>query len=77
MHLRPGTRRQADQSNFVALLRQGLGTHLHILPDGAEIGRQPVGDDDDAALLRQIERALLQQLHHAAAPGFAALAIEL
>ena len=42
MHLRPGTRRQADQSNFVALLRQGLGTHLHILPDGAATSKVPI-----------------------------------
>ena len=46
-----------------------LGAHLHVLPDGAEVGRQPVGNDDDPALGRQIERALGQQVHHGRAPS--------
>ena len=53
----------------MALLGQRLGAQLHVLPDGAEVGRQPVGNDDDPALGRQIERAMGQQVHHGLAPS--------
>ena len=51
---------QAYQRDRMPLLRQRLRAHLHVLPNSAEIGRQPIGDDDDAALFHRIERALLQ-----------------
>ena len=53
---------KSDQRHVVAALGEMPGTHLHVLPDRAEIRRQPVGNDDDPPLGRRIERTLLQQL---------------
>ena len=57
------------QNNWQPLLCQPLSAHLHVLADGAEIRRQPVRDDDDAALLCRVEWALLEKLRHAALRG--------
>ena len=49
-HDRCRRRREADQRHLVAALGEVLGAHLHVLPDRAEIRRQPVGNDDDPPL---------------------------
>ena len=44
--------------------RQGARAHFHVLADGAEVGRQPVGNNDQPTLAFQGERTEFQKVVH-------------